>query len=78
MRLMSSVASAWTAQGFPEQELAEMTVARSKGMPQLFRAPLLQKLPAAVSPVCTHPASAALFMMQGLCMWRNSVLPRKL
>jgi len=44
MRLMTPVAAAWTAQGFPEQELIDMAVTGSKSMPEASRAALLQSL----------------------------------
>lgn len=44
MRLMTPVAAAWTAQGFPEQELIDMAVTGSKSMPEASRAALLQGL----------------------------------
>ena len=51
MRLMASVAAAWAAQGFPEKELIQMTVARSKSLPEASRLPLLQRLLASLSSV---------------------------
>ena len=44
MRLMTSVAAAWAAQGFQEQELLENTVAGSRSLPEASRSSLLQSL----------------------------------
>ena len=51
MRLMASVAAAWVAQGFPEQQLVEMTVTGSKRLPEASRLALLQRLLTALPPV---------------------------
>ena len=51
MRAVTSVAGAWAAQGFPEQELVDACVGGSQGMPQDARAPLLQALSAALPAV---------------------------
>ena len=51
MRLMTSVAAAWVAQGFPDQELIEMTVTGCKRLPEASRLSLLQRLLTALPPV---------------------------
>ena len=51
MRAVASVAGAWAAQGFPEQELVDACIAGSRGMPQAARASLLQALSAALPAV---------------------------
>ena len=60
VRAMASVASAWAAQGFPEQELVDACVGGSRAMPQDARASLLQALSAALPAVRWNDSPPAL------------------
>ena len=60
MRALASVAGAWAAQGFPEQELVGACVGGSRGLPQDSRTSLLRALSAALPAVCRKSAPPAL------------------
>ena len=51
MRLMTSVAAAWAAQGFPDEDLIDRVVAGSRSLPEASRLSLLQNVLALLSSV---------------------------